>query len=88
MYHFLKCYKLNISIFKLKVHITTSTFLFLFFSIKRTYYYESLPEKNHMFIDMGTMWFFEIWKFKFTAILAHHELVYFRKPPGNKGDVT
>ena len=24
---------------------------------------------------MGTMWVFEIWKFKFTAILAHHELI-------------
>ena len=35
---------------------------------------------------MALMWFFEIWKFKFTAILAHHELVYFRKPTGNDAD--
>ena len=26
--------------------------------------------------------------FKFAAILAHFELVFFRKPPGNKGIVT
>ena len=57
------------------------------FLIKSTHFYEP-PRKNHMFCNLNSMCFFEMWTFKVATILAHYKLVCFRKPLGNKVAVT